>query len=274
MLFPPFKFPSRENRQECPPKLAPLISYSLDSYTVVDNSPPPVFRISDKVSEKSVMTISNKTDIDRQQVLHNIGCDTEGKLPARIESLINEYLENAHYLIEPSYSCVIRDVKLVHGTRVVIEGSVVFQSEVIARLLEQCEKAAVLLVTIGSHLEEMVCQLTKDGLMLQATVLDAIGSVATENLVDFVQSRVGEIARTQGLCISRRFSPGYCDWDVSQQKMVFRAVNGDSVGVRLTEGSQMFPRKSISGIIGIGSREVENYNPCLTCDKYDCVGRR
>ncbi len=222
----------------------------------------------------NTITSQVDVDIDRQQVLHNIGCDTEGKLSTRIESLINEYLENAHYLIEPSYSCVIRDVKLVHGTRVVIEGSVVFQSEVVARLLEQCEKAAVLLVTIGSHLEEMVCRLTEDKLILQATVLDAIGSVATEKLADFVQSRVGEIARARELCISRRFSPGYCDWDVSQQKMVFRAVNGDSIGVRLTEGCQMLPRKSISGIIGIGPREMESYNPCLTCDKYDCVGRR
>ncbi len=228
----------------------------------------------DEMSSMTTITSQAGIDIDRQQVLYSIGYGTDYKLPARIESLINEYLENAHYLIEPSYSCVIRDVKLVHGTRVVIEGSVVFQSEVIARLLEQCEKAAVLLVTIGSHLEEMVCRLAEDKLMHQATVLDAIGSVATVKLADFVQNRVSEIAHARGLCISRRFSPGYCDWDVSQQKIIFRTVNGDSVGVRLTGGCQMFPRKSISGIIGIGSREVENYNPCLTCDKYDCVGRR
>jgi len=226
------------------------------------------------MTKMATITSQDDIDIDKQKVLDNIGCGTERKLPARIESLINEYLENARHLVEPSYSCVIRDVKLVHGKRVVIEGSIVFQSEVIARLLEQCQKVAVLLMTIGSHLEEMVCRLTNDGLMLQATVLDAIGSVATEKLADFVQSKVGKVASAQGLYTSRRFSPGYCDWDVSQQKMVFRAVNGDSIGVRLTEGCQMLPRKAISGIIGIGPREVESYNPCLTCDKYDCVGRR
>jgi len=223
-----------------------------------------------------MVTITSQADIDidRQRVLHNIGCGTAGKLPARVESLVNEYLENAYSLVEPSYTCVIRDIKLFYGSSVVIEGSIAFKSEVIARLLEKCQKAAVFLVTIGNHLEEMVCRLAEDGLMLQATVLDAIGSVAAENLADFVQSRVGEVARARGLCISRRFSPGYCDWDIKQQKIVFRAVNGDSVGVRLTEGCQMLPRKSISGIIGIGPREMESYNPCLTCDKYDCVGRR
>jgi len=222
----------------------------------------------------TTITIEADIDIDKQQVLHNIGCGTEGKLPARIGSLVDEYLENARYLIEPAYSCVIRDIKLVQGSRVVIEGPIIFKGEVIARLLKQCVKAALLLVTIGSHLEETACRLAEDGLLLQATVLDAIGSVAVEKVADFVQSRVGDVAHTQGLHVSRRFSPGYCDWDVSQQKIVFQVVNGDSIGVRLTEGCQMFPRKSMSGLIGIGSGEVENYNPCITCDKYDCVWRR
>jgi len=52
-------------------------------------------------------------------------------------------------------------------------------------------------------------------------------------------------------------------------------MNGDYAGIRLTEQCLMLPQKSISGIIGIGPcNKVENYNPCKTCDKQDCVGRR
>jgi len=189
-------------------------------------------------------------------------------------SLVNEYTQNAHDLIEPSYSYVIKDIKLVQDTRVVIEDSITFESEVIAWLLEQCEKVAVFTMTIGNRLEGMVCYLAESELILQAAVLDAIGSGIAEKLADFVQERIGEIARAQGLTISRRFSPGYCDWDVSQQKMVFRAMRGDTAGISLTAGCLMLPRKSISGIIGIGNSNVENYNPCITCDKYDCTGRR
>jgi len=223
-----------------------------------------------------MLVTNNRIDIDRQQVLHNIGYGTDCKLSTRISSLIDEYVENIHYLIEPSYLCVIRDIECVQGSIVVIEGSIIFESQVIAPLLEQCEKAAVFLVTIGEHLEEMAYRLAEDGLIVQATVLDAIGSVAAERVADFVQDRIREIANDQGLVISQRFSPGYCDWDIGQQRAVFWAVSGDSVGVRLTEGCLMIPRKSISGVIGIGPRDgnVENYNPCKTCDKYDCQGRR
>ena len=208
--------------------------------------------------------------------MHNIGYDTNCRLSTRIASLIDEYVENAYYLIEPSYSCVIRDINLVQDSHVVIEGEIVFESKVIAPLLEQCEKAAVFLVTIGEHLEEMAYRLAEDGLIVQATVLDAIGSVAAEGVADYVQGKIKETANNQGLVISQRFSPGYCDWDISQQRTVFWAVSGDSMGIHLTDGCLMIPRKSISGVIGIGPRDsnVENYNPCRTCDKHDCQGRR
>jgi hypothetical protein len=171
----------------------------------------------------------------------------------------------------------------VQGSRVFVAGSgsllsntVVFDSEVVAGLLSKCRKVAVLVVSIGEHLVDMVCRLSADGLMLQASVLDAIGSDAVEKLADSVQDSIEWIAGDHGMVISRRFSPGYCDWDVSQQRGVFRIVDGDSVGVKLTEMGLMMPRKSMSGIIGMGASDsgVREYNPCRTCDRSDCCGRR
>ncbi len=221
---------------------------------------------------------SNQVDIeiDRKQVCRYIGYGADYKLPARISSLIDEYIENAHYLIEPSYSYVIRDIKRVQGSIVVIEDSIVFRSRAIAELLQQCCKVSVFVATIDNRLEEIACQLAEDGLVLRSAVLDAIGSSAAEGVAEFVQGRIGEAANGQGLIISQRFSPGYCDWEIGQQKMVFRAVGGDSAGIRLTEGCLMIPRKSISGIIGIAppGSEVDKYNPCQSCDRHDCRGRR
>jgi hypothetical protein len=215
-------------------------------------------------------------EIDRKQVCHFIGYDVDDEPSARISSLIDEYIENAHYLIEPSYSCVIKDIEWARGSIAFIEDSIIFKSRVIVRLLEQCHKVAVFLVTIGKHLEETVYWLAKDGLILQATVLDAIGSDAVERVADFVQGRIGELASAQGLVTSRRFSPGYCDWNIGQQRMVFRSLNGDTLGIRLTGECLMIPQKSISGIIGIGpsNGSVGSYNPCKTCKKYDCPSRR
>ena len=232
-----------------------------------------------------MVVISREVDIkiDTKNVCNYLGYSADSEPPARISSLIEEYAEEAYHLIVPSYSYVIRDSERVQGSHVFVQGSgnlpsqlIVFESEVIARLLRQCRKVAVLLVTIGNHLEETASRLAEDGLILQASVLDAIGSDAVEKVADFVQDMIRETARAEGFVISRRFSPGYCDWDISQQRGIFRAVNGDLAGVYLTDQCLMIPRKSISGIVGIGPSRgnVENYNPCKTCDKDDCCGRR
>jgi len=221
-----------------------------------------------------MVTASSRFDIDRRRVLHDIGYPPDSEPSARMESLVNDYVKNAHQFFSPSFSYVVRDIELVDGTSVVLEDGAIFESEVIARLLEKAGKVAVFVLTIGRYLEDTVAQLGQGGLVLQSAVLDAIGSDATERLADSVESQISEVAHNQGLTISRRFSPGYCDWDVSQQKSVFQSMKGDCAGVQLTDGCLMLPRKSISGIIGIGSHDIEGYNPCKTCDKHDCVGRR
>ena len=227
---------------------------------------------------KKPMVVSGRidVDIDRRSVCRYLGYKADVEPSARIASLFEEYIERAGQLTELSYSYLISDIGRVEGSRALIKGRVVFKSEVIARLLERCERVAVFILTIGSRLEETVGRLADDGLIVQAYVLDAIGSSVAESLADLVQNKIGDIARAQGLCISRRFSPGYCDWDISQQRMVFRAMDGNSLGVCLSDEYMMIPQKSISGIIGIGlcDRGVESYNPCETCNKRSCPGRR
>ena len=215
-------------------------------------------------------------EIDKKQVCHYIGYDDDQNLSARIASLIDDYAEHAHSLINPLFSYVIKDVEWARGSISIIEGSVIFKSRIIARLLECCPQVAIFVVTIGKYLEETAFQLARDGLILQATVLDAIGSDAVEKVADFAQDRIKEVAKAQRLVTSRRFSPGYCDWNIGQQRMLFYALTGDTVGIRLTGECLMIPQKSISGIIGIGPSKanVENYNPCKTCRKKDCPGRR
>jgi hypothetical protein len=79
-------------------------------------------------------------EVDRKQMYHYIGYGANYKLPARISPLIDEYMENAHHLIEPSYSYVITGIERVQGCHVVIKGSIVFQSQVIAQLWSSAAK--------------------------------------------------------------------------------------------------------------------------------------
>ncbi|UCB43147.1 MAG: hypothetical protein JSV77_00405 [Dehalococcoidales bacterium] len=215
-------------------------------------------------------------NIDEKKVLRDVGYDANRRPPTRVTALARDYAENVNQLVNPAFSYVIKDIDFVVNSSVFIEGGFVFQSQVISELLKMCEKVAVFALTIDGYLEETVAQLAENGLIVQARVLDAIGSNAVEQVADHVQDIVKDRVSTQGFHISRRYSPGYCDWEVDQQQTLFRAMNGSNISIQLTDKNLMLPRKSISGIIGIGTckSEIENYNPCVSCQQHDCPGRR
>jgi len=216
-----------------------------------------------------------KIQIDRAEVLRYLGYPAGHKVPAHISSLVDKHIESTSQLIEPQYSCVIRDVDRVEEARVFL-GDITFESRIIAQLMQGCQKAAIFAVTIGELLEMRSKQLAKAGRVLEAAIVDAVGSEAAEQAAAAVQNRVKEIANAQGLSISLRFSPGYCDWDIGQQTMIFRALNGRSAGIHLTDSGLMVPRKSVSGVIGMSSHgdELEAWSPCRTCKQRNCPGRR
>ena len=216
-----------------------------------------------------------KIQVDREEVLRYLGYQAGHKVAAHVSSLVDRHIQSASQLIEPQYSYVIRDVDRVEGARVFL-GDVTFESRIIAQLMRRCQKAAIFAVTIGGLLEEKVRQLAKAGRVLEAAIVDAVGSDAAERAAAAVQNRVREIANAQGLGISLRFSPGYCDWDIGQQTMIFHALNGRSAGIRLTDSCLMVPRKSVSGVIGMSRHadELETWSPCKSCERRNCPGRR
>lgn len=223
-----------------------------------------------------MLTLNQPIRLDAESILSRIGYANDDRPSRRIAVLVDDYIENYNDFISPACSYVYRRIESIDGDRVDIGDGMVLKSRKLARALADGELVAVFAVTIGNYLEDMATQLAEDGLMVQATVLDAIGSGSVEKLAGIFEDHVREVATSAGMVISRRFSPGYCDWDVSQQEVIFRALNGDTAGIELTDSMLMMPRKSVSGIIGIGlpGKNTERYNPCETCFKKDCPGRR
>ncbi|NIM11635.1 MAG: hypothetical protein GTO45_06040, partial [Candidatus Aminicenantes bacterium] len=72
-----------------------------------------------------------------------------------------------------------------------------------------------------------------------------------------------------------RYSPGYCDWPISEQCEIFKILPHETIGVELSEDSFMSPRKSVSGVIGICPANSKfSGNLCIDCPKVNCPYRR
>jgi hypothetical protein len=219
---------------------------------------------------------ANNINIDRGEVNRYLGYAAQREPTAHISSVIDEQISEAYGLIQPQYSCVIREIESVDGSRISLSGTnTVFSSNIIARrILFKCSKAAIFVTTIGPTLEQRVSQLMDDGEILKGAALDAVGTEAIEEVACWLERSVRDTAAASGADVSLRYSPGYCDWDIKEQKVLFSALDGDLHGVQLTEDCLMMPRKSISGIIGIGFDPSITLSPCVFCNKTDCPSRR
>jgi len=130
----------------------------------------------------------------------------------------------------------------------------------------------VCLVTIGPKLEDMVEEFKHAGDLSRALILDSYGSAAAEAAAVAAEEMICKTVQESGLQCSRRFSPGYGGWNVAEQKWLFAAVEGGTLGVQLTEGSMLVPRKSITFAVTIGDQPVDmrNTDVCEYCGMVNC----
>jgi hypothetical protein len=74
-----------------------------------------------------------------------------------------------------------------------------------------------------------------------------------------------------------RYSPGYCGWDITGQRQLFRALRPEEIGITLRESCLMEPLKSISGVLVAARPEVHrfdnNYPFCRVCTMRTCRSR-
>jgi phage host-nuclease inhibitor protein Gam len=57
--------------------------------------------------------------------------------------------------------------------------------------------------------------------MAEAYILDAMASVAAENMVATFHQCMKDEYKNQGKQVTLCFSPGYCDWPITEQKKTF-----------------------------------------------------
>ena len=110
--------------------------------------------------------------------------------------------------------------------------------------------------------------------MMKTFIVDTIGSEIAEKAADSLEIELQKIVQQNDWKITNRYSPGYCDWQVSEQQKLFSLLPEHFCGISLTESSLMIPIKSVSGIIGLGPDVKREEYQCSICDMKDCFRRR
>lgn len=151
----------------------------------------------------------------------------------------------------------------------------------LAEIFPQAERLALFAVTIGGATSEALdrCFMAQDFAL--AYTLDAIASVAADDVADLAEREWAEALRAEGWETADgdvlRYSPGYCGWDVTGQKRLFASLQPAAIGLTLTDSCLMQPLKSVSGVLVAGPRDIHRFRPdydfCDRCETRTCRER-
>ncbi len=144
--------------------------------------------------------------------------------------------------------------------------------QLISKLVNS-ERLAFFICTAGEEITLRSREQMRTGDMLEGYVSDITGSLLVEGAMDLLHDILRKKCIEEGLKITNRYSPGYCNWKVTEQRKLFRLFPENFCGVRLSESAMMIPLKSVSGVIGIG-RDVEyDQHLCNECSEIICTFR-
>jgi hypothetical protein len=205
-------------------------------------------------------------NIEVDEVLRGQGADPEivrARRPALIQAAEQALAEGGPRLRPAALVRELDVVELRHERLILADGSAL-TGPLVARHLGGSARIAVALCTIGFSLEIEVTRRMGENPVL-ALALDGLGNAAVELIGQEVCSRIGGWAGAKGLQASTPLSPGSPGWPVEVgQPQIFSLLEANQAGIQITAGGMMYPQKSISFVVGIGTG-VSQAEPCELC---------
>lgn len=144
-----------------------------------------------------------------------------------------------------------------------------FTSKDLATHLSGCSQVLLLAATLGSRVDTAIRRLTLES-VAEGAAAQAVAAALIESYCDEIQAKED----TEGLLQRPRFSPGYGDWDLIEQKLLFKVLDCSKIiGLTLTDGLMMVPSKSVTAVIGLSTDVKCIWNKCMTCGNINCPYR-
>ncbi len=185
----------------------------------------------DNVSNKPVFLDQFSLKVPDRRIYFRIGYKSQQQnIPENVKKMVREIREIQAGIIRPR--AVYRIIDYEETNRHPIFAGAV--------------KTALCICTIGQELEQKSRQWMQQNQLLKGFILDSFGSEAAEALAQDCDKILADKALEMKLWPSKRFSPGYGQWDIREQKFVFDMLPADKIGVLLSESFMMIPRKSVS----------------------------
>ncbi len=130
--------------------------------------------------------------------------------------------------------------------------SLVLQGENIKSLVKECPRVAVFAATLGTGIDLLIRQLEATDITY-GFIADNLASALIEQVCDKVEEEI--ISALGDVTLTARFSCGYGDLPLESQGEFLKSVDAQNkIGLCMTDTLIMIPRKSVTAVMGIRSK--------------------
>lgn len=135
---------------------------------------------------------------------------------------------------------------------VTLENGVVFESASLANLLKNSVEVVLMASTVGKEITDKVHFEVESGDASVGLILDSVASQTADAALNWMVDFINKLIRIEGKSLTRtRYSPGYGDLPLINQKKIYDALGLEKLGLEITERYMLIPEKSVIAIAGI-----------------------
>lgn len=164
----------------------------------------------------------------------------------QILALVDKAIDIINSSVTPKTLYRIFDCKVTDKSLII--GDTEFFSTRLAENLKGCTRVVVFGTTLGTECDRQIKIATATDVAL-AMALQATSADKIEEVCDNLEQ---EIISEHGVSLRQRYSPGYFDLDIKEQKKFFSLLELQKrIGLTLTDTYEMLPTKSVTAFIGI-----------------------
>lgn len=136
--------------------------------------------------------------------------------------------------------------------KISLYGDAIFHSKKLSVFLRDCKEAVLMGATAGNEITEAIKEKSAQGDLQAAVIYDATASEMADAALDWIMDYINQlIRREKKTLLPRRFSAGYADFDLSNQKIIYQLLALEKIGVRITNECILLPEKSVTAISGL-----------------------
>jgi len=173
-------------------------------------------------------------------------------LSASRQKETNHHIEEAASIIRLQGSFLRLPIRKNDGQNISFDEQAIFSSKKLSVFLSDCREAVLMGATAGNPIMEAIREKTNRGDLTAAVVYDATASEMTDAALDWIVAYINRQLRREGRqLLPRRFSAGYADFALENQKQIYEKLQLGKIGVTITPSFILLPEKSVTAISGI-----------------------